>query len=492
MSVRRTRLFLTAVSAVLLVAVSGCGADSKDAAASTADRGGVRGRRRAQEGAAPDPPRNPAQEPNQNPNKVPDNLDVKNRSIIYAGTMTVRVDDVDAAAAKAIAFATAAGGFVGGDNRRRDDRRSTGTLVLRIPAAKFTPTLEQLKDLGDEEDRTITAQDVTDQVVDVQARLDNAEASVDRIRALLAKATTIGEITSLESELSRRLSDLESLQARKRKLDGLTALSTITLQLLGPEAAITTDKDEIGIAAGFKEGLKAFLASLQVALTVLGWLIPWILLLGVPVYVLVWLIRRFRPKRPALVAAGAPAGGSAAGLEPPPAAFPAAPRPGHGPRSGPLLSPVPPAPRPGLRTAGRGRSRRRCRPGPAARCRRPRHRAAPGGPAPAVADTGPVSAPPAAVRVTVAAPVRSPHRRRRPGAPAAAAGAREARRGRPEGAVERHTGPSASPGRNTDRAASVRSRGAPTGSRPSAARPRCPTGPPTSPATAAPNAGRSW
>ncbi|GAA3225163.1 DUF4349 domain-containing protein [Dactylosporangium siamense] len=332
MSVRRTRLFLAAVSAVLLVAVSGCGASDKaESPASTADRG-VAAPGVAQEGGA-----GPAKEPN----KVPDNLDVENRSIIYAGTMTVRVDDVDAAAARAISFATQAGGFVGGDNRRRDDRRSTGTLVLRIPAAKFTPTLEQLKDLGDEEDRTITAQDVTDQVVDVQARLDNAAASVDRIRALLAKATTIGEITSLESELSRRLSDLESLQARKRKLDGLTALSTITLQLLGPEAAIAKDKDEIGIAAGFKNGLAAFLASLQVALTVLGWLTPWILLLGVPLYVLIRLIRRYRPKRPALVPAGAPAAGPVPGWNPPP--FPATPRPGHGPRSGPLLAPVPPA-----------------------------------------------------------------------------------------------------------------------------------------------------
>lgn len=360
MSVRRTRLFLTAVGAALLVAVSGCAADSNDSSApSSADRG-VAAPGVAQEngaaGAGPAPAKEPNQDPNKVPDKVPDNLDVENRSIIYAGTMTVRVDNVDDAAAKAISFATQAGGFVGGDNRRRDDRRSTGTLVLRIPAAKFTPTLDLLKGLGDEEDRTITAQDVTDQVVDVQARLDNASASVDRIRALLAKATTIGEITSLESELSRRLSDLESLQARKRKLDGLTALSTITLQLLGPEAALAPDKDETGAAAGFKHGLKAFLSSLQVALTVLGWLTPWILLLGVPVYVIMWLVRRFRPKRPApapapapvLVPAGATIGGPQQGWNPPaypaaqrqmPVARPGAVPPARGPVSAPPAAP---------------------------------------------------------------------------------------------------------------------------------------------------------
>ncbi|MET7425343.1 DUF4349 domain-containing protein [Dactylosporangium sp. NPDC005555] len=378
MSVRRTRLFLTVAGAVLLVAVSGCAADGSDKAASTADRGNVPAAAggMAQEGGGPGAGPAPAKEPVQDPNaaKVPDNLDTENRSIIYSGTMTVRVDDVDAAAAKAISLATAAGGFVGGDNRRRDDRRSTGTLVLRIPAQKFTPTLDQLKDLGDEENRTITAQDVTDQVVDVQARLDNATASVDRIRALLAKATTIGEVTSLESELSRRLSDLESLQARKRKLDGLTALSTITLQLLGPEAAITRDKDEIGIAAGFKEGLKAFLASLQVALTVLGWLTPWILLLGVPVYLLVWLIRRFRPRRPVLAAAGPQAGPLPGWSAPPP---PAGPRPAQGPTGprptqGPGQGPG--GPRTGALMAGRG----------------------PVPPPPAVRPAGQLSAPPAA------------------------------------------------------------------------------------------------
>ncbi|MGI5178934.1 DUF4349 domain-containing protein [Dactylosporangium sp. CA-152071] len=392
MSVRRTRLFLTAAGAALLVAVSGCAADKSDSAStSSADRavapaaGGM-----AQEGGGPGagPAKQPVQDPNAN--KAPDNIDVEDRSIIYAGTMTVRVDNVDDAAAKAIALATAAGGFVGGDNRRSDDRRSTGTLVLRVPAPKFTTTLEQLKELGDEESRTVNAQDVTDQVVDVQARLDNASASVDRIRALLAKATTIGEITSLESELSRRLSDLESLQARKRKLDGLTALSTITLQLLGPEAAITRDKDEIGIVAGFKEGMKAFLASLQVALTVLGWLAPWVLLLGVPLYLLVRLVRRFRPKRPAL--ALAQQGGPLPGWSPPAPAFPVAPRPAPGPAASASGAPG------GAVVTGRGpvSAPPAAGPVPAPRAASPVTATPAAGPDSVSPAAGPVSGPPAA------------------------------------------------------------------------------------------------
>ncbi|MET7395091.1 DUF4349 domain-containing protein [Dactylosporangium sp. NPDC005572] len=340
MSVRRTTLFVTGALASVLMALSGCGSSAKDSSSSGSD-GVAPAVAPVQEGGGAGPAQDNLAQGNQ-PGKVPDNLDVDDRAIIYSGTMTVRVDDVDAAAQRAIAYVTGAGGFVGGDNRRHDDRRSQGTLTLRVPAAKFSATLDQLKGLGDEEDRQISAQDVTDQLVDVESRLQTAQASVDRIRALLARAQTISEITALESELSRRESDLESLQARKRKLDGLTALSTITLVLLGPEAAV--DKEELGIGVGLRNGWSAFLTSARVALTVLGWLLPWLLVLGAPIYLLVWLLRRFRPKRPALAMAGGPM--PPRPMPPmPPGAVP--PRPfGPAPISAPP-GPVPPPPGPG-------------------------------------------------------------------------------------------------------------------------------------------------
>ncbi|GGM32189.1 DUF4349 domain-containing protein [Dactylosporangium sucinum] len=345
MSVRRTTLFVTAASAAVLMALSGCGNSAKESSDSAAPAAAP-----MQEGAGAGPAKDNGVQGNgvqgngvqgngvqgNPPGKIPDNLDVDNRSIIYSGTMTVRVKDVDAAAAQAIAYATGAGGFVGGDNRRHDDKRSQGTLTLRVPAARFSATLDQLKGLGNEEDRQVTAQDVTDQVVDVESRLQTAQASVDRIRALLAKAQTISEITSLESELSRRESDLESLQARKRKLDGLTALSTITLVLLGPEAAV--DEEELGIGVGLRNGWSAFLTSAQVALTALGWLLPWLLVLGLPISLLL-LLRRYRPKQPAVAAAGSPV---------PPAPMMAPPR--QMPRPTPISAPpgpVPPPPVPG-------------------------------------------------------------------------------------------------------------------------------------------------
>ncbi|WP_433056401.1 DUF4349 domain-containing protein [Dactylosporangium sp. CS-033363] len=304
MSVRRTTVILAAAASAMVLALSGCGSSADDSAKSSGNAGpgpAVAPQKEDAAGAgdfAADSGGQPAQAPGEQ--KVPDNLSTTDRAIIYSGSMTVEVKDVNVAAAQAIAFATGAGGFIGGDNRQIDGQSSTATLTLRVPADKFQATLDQLKNLGDEENRQLTAQDVTDQVVDVESRIATAQASVDRIRALLARAQTIGEITSLESELSRRESDLESLQARKRKLDGLTALSTITVVLHGPDAPVVSEEDT-GILVGLRNGWNAFVASLRVALTVLGWLLPWAVFLGLPIWLLVWLLRRYRRPRPALI-----------------------------------------------------------------------------------------------------------------------------------------------------------------------------------------------
>jgi hypothetical protein len=242
------------------------------------------------------------------PQQAPEKLRSE-RSVVYTGTITVRVPNVDEAAIKASAAATGSGGFVGTEERNTASGSGSAKITLRIPAAKFGDVLATLHGLGKEESRALSTEDVTDQVADVDARLANAQASVDRVRALMARAQTIGEITSLESELSRREGDLESLKARKAKLDDLTTLSTITAVLLGPDApAPKPQENETGFLAGLKSGWSAFLSSMQVLLTVLGALLPWIVILGVPVaVVLLWYRRRTRATRRRIVPAPATA-----------------------------------------------------------------------------------------------------------------------------------------------------------------------------------------
>jgi Domain of unknown function (DUF4349) len=233
-------------------------------------------------------------------------LRVDQRSIVYNGSLTVRVEDVNHAAAKVSGMVTAAGGFVGADRRSSGTGPSSATLDLRVPSEKFMATVDQLsRELGREENRSISTQDVTEETIDLEARIKTQQARVDSGRRLLARARTLSDLVMLESELAKREADLASLEAKKRRLDDLTALSTISLTLLDPESAVPAD-DQPGFLGGLKAGWTALLASFGVLLTVLGALLPWLIAFSLPVVVAIWLIRRIR-RRPATPAPVAPA-----------------------------------------------------------------------------------------------------------------------------------------------------------------------------------------
>jgi Domain of unknown function (DUF4349) len=222
------------------------------------------------------------------------------RQIIYSANLSVTVPDVNKAADDATAAARDAGGSVSADQRTLDNDRSIATLTLRVPSTAFTSTVERVAKLGTEVSRSVQSQDVTENLIDVDARIATQRASVDRVRALLAEAKTIGEVVSIESELTRREADLDSLIQRKDKLSGLVALSTITVTLRGPAAPVppTPSGDEGGFWGGLKSGWHAFLVSAKGVLLVVGWLLPWALVIGIPVWVVLYGRGQLRRRRP--------------------------------------------------------------------------------------------------------------------------------------------------------------------------------------------------
>src|SRR6266540_281521 len=158
---RRLALALSAAGLAVAFVASGCGASSKDSSTSSGARepaapaadgknnndapmdAGAGGTAKREGGTAA-----PAQAPGK---EVPDT-----RSIIYTGTITVRVTKVDEAALRASAAATGAGGFVGGDERSSVGDHANAKLILRVPADKFTNVLNSLHDLGTEESRSVS------------------------------------------------------------------------------------------------------------------------------------------------------------------------------------------------------------------------------------------------------------------------------------------------------------------------------------------------
>jgi hypothetical protein len=216
------------------------------------------------------------------------------RSIVVTGTVTVTAEKPLEAADKAVSIVEAAGGRVDGRTEKAatDRDRGSATLVLRIPAAKLTPTLDALKKLGRADQVSIDATDVTTQTQDLAARIDALRASIARLLQLEASATDTTNLIAIETAISDRQGELESLEAQQRGLTDQISMSTITLDLRSDAAAPPVKPADFW--AGLGAGWGSFVAFWAGALVVLGVLLPWLLFMGVATVVTLLIIRLVR------------------------------------------------------------------------------------------------------------------------------------------------------------------------------------------------------
>ncbi|MFF4284914.1 DUF4349 domain-containing protein [Streptomyces sp. NPDC001633] len=203
--------------------------------------------------------------------------------LVRTARLTVQAEDVSGAVARVRAVVDGAGGYPAAETTDRDPAgHERSRLVLRVPAAEYDAVLGRLARLGTVVSREVSAKDVTDQVVDVDSRVRTQRASVARVRALMEKATSIGDIVSLESELSSRQADLESLEAQLTSLKDRTAMATVTLLLRQPDAAPdgASEDDTRSFGDALSGGWHAFLAAVKWLLVALGAVLPFAVAVG--------------------------------------------------------------------------------------------------------------------------------------------------------------------------------------------------------------------
>lgn len=187
------------------------------------------------------------------------------REVAVEMRITMRSDDLRATVDGILSAASAGGGGVAASDvdYGTDLRDGRATVVVKVPPRALNTLLTGLDDLGEVVSIGQDAEDVTEQLTDLDVRISNAQQSVDRVRALLADATDLREVIDLESELTRRQTDLERLQASERNLQDRVALATVTIQVLPTTAPIAevTESDP-GLGDGFQTGWDAFVGVL--------------------------------------------------------------------------------------------------------------------------------------------------------------------------------------------------------------------------------------
>ncbi|HET7396976.1 MAG TPA: DUF4349 domain-containing protein [Intrasporangium sp.] len=241
--------------------------------------------------------------------------------IARSAWLGIQVSDLSSASGRVRAIAGAAGGQVTAENvvtapdptggARPGPAQGGGIppvevdqalITVRVPAGKLDAVLTELARLGSVSYRSSQAEDVTDAYVDTAARIPPMRDSVERVRALLAKATDLQQVVLLESELSRRQADLDSLQQRLAELDRRTSTSDVTVTLW--TASTPASRGDDGFVGALRDAWTALLGSLGVILTGLAVLLPWLVIaLVAAVLVRRGLRRRRGPSAPAGTAA---------------------------------------------------------------------------------------------------------------------------------------------------------------------------------------------
>jgi len=214
------------------------------------------------------------------------------RQVIVTGYMTITVEAPRDAADEASRIVNQVGGHVDGrvETAPRNGDRGRAEMTLRIPSDALDATVEKLAALGTLEETNVSKQDVTSVAQDLDARITALQASVDRLLALMADATTTSDLISIESALSERQANLESLQSQRRAIADQVELSTITVYF-GSEADAPVDEPDTfwsGLVAGWN-ALVGFVSFLLVAL---GVVLPWLVVPVVALAIVWWAVRR--------------------------------------------------------------------------------------------------------------------------------------------------------------------------------------------------------
>lgn len=217
------------------------------------------------------------------------------RLIIRTGNLGLIVSDTEEAMADITHMTEQNGGWVVNANLYQyDEKAKSGEITIRVPASGFNSAMDALKATAvDVQHENVSGQDVTEEFVDLEARLANLEATAERVRSFLDEAETVEEALAVNQELSRLDGEIEVIKGRMKYLSQSAAFSTITIFLTPDVAAQPVQVagwQPTGVA---KEAVEALISTLQGLATFAIWfaiyILPIALMIGIPA----WLIGRF-------------------------------------------------------------------------------------------------------------------------------------------------------------------------------------------------------
>ena len=217
------------------------------------------------------------------------------RSQIITGDLYLTVDAPLEAADQVQDIVESAGGRVDSRSEYTDWQTElpSAYLWVRIPVDALDDTLSSIEALGVLESKSLNNSDVTLQVVDLDARIGVLESSIQKLRDLQDQAATTAELIEVETALSDRQAELDSLNSQRNYLTDQVQYASIGVQLSSPDVA--PEREPGGFLDGIVSGWNAMIAFFAGTIVFFGFIVPWVALLAA-VAIVVWVVVAVRRK----------------------------------------------------------------------------------------------------------------------------------------------------------------------------------------------------
>jgi hypothetical protein len=226
---------------------------------------------------------------------------VQNRAIIKTGTVRVEVDNATETRARLGSRVAELGGYTAGSDVTRHQKNNEtwqeGYVVVRVPSENFSAMIEAASADATVLSEQTETEDVTDQLVDLNARLENLRAERDQLRELYNRSNSTEDVLAVQERLSDVQGEIERLEARQRSLRDRVAFSTLRIEYQEPRPEFAQIEQTNFYEQSPLEALGNSIATLvRVARTLFlaGVIVlPWLAVAAVPVGLLTVIVRRF-------------------------------------------------------------------------------------------------------------------------------------------------------------------------------------------------------
>ncbi|HWA72566.1 MAG TPA: DUF4349 domain-containing protein [Polyangiaceae bacterium] len=239
------------------------------------------------------------------------NLLTTARKIIRSAELSLEVESPARAQSELTTIVERLGGYVasserelGGDEGERDGSRVN--LVVRVPSDKLGTALTRLEQLGrGAMNERLSSEDVTDEVIDLDARIANQKRLEAQLGTLLSQANTVEAALRVHKELAAVRTEIDRMAGRRQFLEKETdfAKISLTLSALRPVVGVSLAEFGVSLRRAAADSVAVAAAVLFGGLRLLGVLLPLAVLLGLPAWGLMRLLRRRGARRQRMAAA---------------------------------------------------------------------------------------------------------------------------------------------------------------------------------------------